>query len=81
MVKGITRQVVVVNGTNEASFDQAIFLVKNNVITKGGITEDALLKEARQLCSSVTHRGRCILWSLSGSALTGLIWLITALFQ
>lgn len=82
MVKGTTRQVIVINGTPNASFDQAIFLVREELVSKGGITEDLLLKEARSACRSAErprtlHR---LLWSFPGAALIGIIWLITAFF-
>lgn len=82
MVKGTTRQVVVVKGTSEALFEQAIFLVKDDVISKGGVTEDLLLKEARQVCKNASQplHWKNMLLSFSGAALTGLIWLLTVLF-
>lgn len=79
MVKGITRQVVVMQGSADASFDQAIFLVRENILSEGGVTEDALLKEARLVCKNVA-RPRLfsqILWSFSGAAAIGLVWLLT----
>lgn len=79
MVKGITRQVIVVKGADKASFDQAIFLVRDDIVSKGGISEDALLKEARQLCSEPSRMPwHKVLWSGLGAAVTGLIWIATA---
>ena len=43
MVKGTTRQVVVVKGPDPKLFDQAIFLVRDDVVLDGGVTEEALL--------------------------------------
>ena len=45
MVKGISRQVIVVDGPDPKLFDQAIFILKDEALGEG-ITEDALLKEA-----------------------------------
>ena len=80
MVKGTTRQVVVVKGPHEASFEQAIFLVRKEVISKGGITEETLLREAQQSCHTPSHtqRPKCIFWSFFGAAITGLAWLISS---
>ena len=50
MVKGTTRQVVVVKGPDPKLFDQAIFLVRDDVVLDGGVTEEALLQEAKQIC-------------------------------
>lgn len=82
MVKGITRQVVVVQGPDPKLFDQAIFIVREDAITEGGITEDALLSEARIVCKQAKgHRYRTsqLFWALGGSAVTGLLWLITSI--
>ena len=48
MVKGISRQVIVVDAPEPRLFDQAIFILKDEALGEG-ITEDALLKEARQV--------------------------------
>ena len=78
MVKGTTRQVVVVKGSDISAFDQAIFLVRDDVLSKGGISEDALLKQARQACSkkAATTLPRNLLWFSSGAAAMGLLWLL-----
>lgn len=79
MVKGITRQVIVVKGPDTRLFEQAIFLVRDDVISEGGITEEALLREARQACKgtgkpvSLLHR---LLWFAAGASLMGFIWAI-----
>lgn len=79
MVKGITRQVIVVKGSADTSFEQAIFLVRDDILSKGGVTEDALLKEARQACKNAVrpHYFRSIFWSVFGAAFISLIWLLT----
>lgn len=83
MVKGTTRQVIVVTGTDNASFDQAIFLVKDELISKGGVSERTLLKEARQVCQSRSRftNWKNMIWTLSGCAITGFVWLLTVLLQ
>ena len=58
MVKGITRQVVVVQGGDPAMFEQAIFLVRDDLVSQGGVSEEALLEEARRACSP-----RLTLWA------------------
>lgn len=81
MVKGTTRQVIVVHGSSDTSFDQAIFLVKDKIVSNGGVSENALLKEAQQITAAAlrhTNWGN-ILRVLSGSSIVGLIWLLTAL--
>jgi len=84
MVKGISRQVIVVQSPEPELFDQAIFILKENV--GEGISDDALLKEAKKAIQSggVSAGKRqlwlsCAVWAAGGSAVTGLVWLLTAL--
>ena len=46
MVKGISRQVVVVKPQEAGLFEQAIFLIRDGAIPKQGITEEDILREA-----------------------------------
>ncbi len=82
MVKGITRQVVVVKGPDPKLFEQAIFLVRDEALAEGGVTEEALLKEAKMVCKDakpgMVWRSRA-LWSAIGAAAVGCLWLILAL--
>ena len=48
MVKGISRQIIVVRDPDPKLFEQAIFILKEGAADTG-ITDDALLKEARRL--------------------------------
>ena len=82
MVKGITRQVIVVKGPDQKLFDQAIFLVREDALAEGGITEEALLKEAKIVCRNaepVQNLLRKLLWAACGALTTGAIWLFSAL--
>lgn len=82
MVKGITRQVIVVHSPEGQNFEQAIFILKDG---RSEISEEALLKEAKQL---IRHPSAGIkrklwlygpVWACCGGILTGLAWLLTAL--
>lgn len=76
MVKGITRQVIVVKSPDQKLFEQAIFLVRDDALTESGITEDALLQEARQVCKRARTRLpflQKILWSVFGATVTGAV--------
>ncbi|MCI7640460.1 MAG: hypothetical protein MSS60_11650 [Clostridiales bacterium] len=85
MVKGISRQVIVVHAPDPKLFEQAIFILKDNV--GEGITEEALLKEARSAIRGSGERpGKKrhfylygAVWAAGGSFVTGLIWLLTVL--
>lgn len=81
MVKGITRQVIVVKGADTKLFEQAIFLVRDDVLSKGGISEEALLAEAKQASKgSEQHllRFQKLAWCSIGAVLVSCLWLISA---
>lgn len=76
MVKGISRQVILVHSPETQLFEQAIFILKDN---QKGITDEMLLKEAKQIISSSGKRKSLngLIWACAGALLTGGIWLIT----
>ena len=81
MVKGVSRQVIVVHAPEPKLFDQAIFILKDNI--GEGVTDDVLLKEARQAIQNSTfHRKRHIwlygtFWACCGAIATGIAWLLS----
>ena len=85
MVKGISRQVIVVHAPDPKLFEQAIFILKDDV--GEGITDEALLKEARNAIRGSEDRpGKKrhfylygAVWASGGALITGLIWLLTVL--
>ena len=83
MVKGISRQVIVVHAPDQKLFDQAIFILKDNAVGKEGITDEMLLKAADKLLRSPSgdrklfHYGA--FWAAAGAICTGFVWLLTAL--
>ena len=85
MVKGISRQVILVHSPDPKLFEQAIFILKDNAASEG-ISEDALVKEAEQvirLGSPEQKRGIFrygVFWTAVGSLLTGAVWAATILF-
>ena len=82
MVKGISRQVIVVHSPDPKLFDQAIFILKDEAVGKG-ITEEALLKEAQQVIRGPHKKKKLYLygpvWACGGALVTGLAWLLTIL--
>ena len=85
MVKGISKQVIVVHAPDPKLFEQAIFILKDDAV-QNGISDEALLQEARQLMSRTHKRaGRRhsailrALWACGGALITGVVWLITVL--
>ena len=84
MVKGISRQVIVVQPSGSELFEQAIFILKENAPGEG-VTDDMLLKEAKQAIrgSGRSRSGRYYLhgavWASGGAVVTTLVWLATVL--
>ena len=83
MVKGISRQVILVHSPDPKLFEQAIFILKDEAVEKG-ITEEDLLKEAQNLIRPGQGRKRKFyfygpLWACGGAAMTGLAWMLTLL--
>ena len=83
MVKGISRQVILVHSPDPKLFEQAIFILKDEAVEKG-ITEEDLVKEAQSLLQPGHGRTRRLylygpLWACGGAAVTGLAWMLTLL--
>ena len=85
MVKGISRQVIVVHAPDQKLFDQAIFILKDEAVGKEGITDEMLLKTADKLLHSSGKEKKQNLalygsvWACAGALTTGLVWLLTVL--
>ena len=76
MVKGISRQVILVHSPETDIFEQAIFILKDNTDT---VTDEMLLKEAKRLINAPKRKRKFIgpLWACMGAVLTGILWLLT----
>ena len=83
MVKGISRQVILVQNPDPELFEQAIFILKDEAVTRG-VTDEQLIKEAKKLMHSsgkLPSRSlfsQGLVWAAMGAALTGAVWLVTA---
>ena len=82
MVKGISKQVILVQSPDKELFDQAIFILKDKAVDKG-ITEELLLKEANKAINTTPGKRRLRyygpVWACGGALVTGLAWLLTIL--
>ena len=80
MVKGISRQVIVVDAPEPKMFEQAIFILRDGAPM---VTDEALLKEADRLVRSAGTQSKRIiaapLWAFAGALLTGLVWALSLL--
>ena len=86
MVKGVSRQVILVQSPEPKLFEQAIFILKEEAL-KEGVTDEALLREAQDILRSGEGKYRIRkVWlhgavgAAGGAFLTGLAWLLTVLF-
>ena len=76
MVKGISRQVILVRSPETDIFEQAIFILKDNA---DPVTDEMLLREAKRMINS-PKRTKYLsgpLWACGGAVLTGIAWLLT----
>lgn len=82
MVKGISRQVIVVHSPDPKLFEQAIFILRDG---QHGVTDEALLKEAKRLINAPNgnRNRRAFLsgpaWACAGALLTSMAWLLMLL--
>jgi hypothetical protein len=90
LVKGISRRVIVVDSPDPHIFEQAIFIVRNDAATGGGVTSQQLVDQAVRIARNYvrTHGGTVparrfsapMLWAaLLGASAIGLIWLLVYL--
>ena len=86
MVKGISKQVIVVHAPDKRLCEQAIFILKEDALRGGGVTEDALFKEAKRLVNEQKGSGKSfqnlerILFAIAGALVTGIIWAVSGMF-
>ena len=82
MVKGVSRQVIVMQSPDPKLFDQAIFILKDDV--GEGVTDEILLKEAQKAIQGSGRKRPLYLygavWAAGGALITGVVWLTTWLF-
>ena len=86
MVKGISRQVIVVHSPDPKLFEQAIFILKDGAVGQNGVTEQELLREAKKVLGHQMggRKARLSLygpaWACLGAVLTGAVWLLSVMF-
>ena len=90
MVKGTSRRVIVVDSPDTELFEQAIFIVRNDILSERGVTAQMLVDEACRVarsCSRASPTGRPwllrrlspLFYGALGALGIGLAWLLTAL--
>ena len=87
MVKGTSRRAVVVDSPDPQIFEQAIFIVRNDALSQGGVTAEQVVREACRVargCSSANGRRRwqnlpALCYSALGAGAIGLVWLLVSI--
>ena len=74
MVKGVSRQVIVVKPQDGKLYEQAIFILKEDAAQ---VTDEMLLREAMQLSAPPKKKTAALLWACGGAACTAAAWLLT----
>ena len=70
MVKGITRQVILVKSPDPKLFEEAIFIVKEEALAREGVSADQVIREARQAGRQLPGPA----WGAAGAVLASLAW-------
>ena len=86
MVKGINRQVIVVNSPDPKLFDQAIFLLREDAFSSAGTSPEQVIRQARQAAdgylrkNTVVGRAAARLsplgWCAAGAAASSALWAV-----
>ena len=85
MVKGVSRQVIVVQSPDPKLFEQAIFILKDEAVGQG-VTDEMLLKEAKRALHmpAMDSRRRRLygygpVWACGGAIITAFVWLLSTM--
>ena len=70
MVKGTTRQVILVKSPDPKLFEEAIFLVREEALAREGVSADQVIRQARQAADGYLKGSRA--WNRRLGQLSGL---------
>lgn len=91
VIKGLTHRVIIVKSPDERYFEQAIFIIRDDLFKNGEADSDAVLKEARRIANSyvfhkaVKTKGMLLkrlpapFFAAAGAAAAGIAWLTAKL--
>ncbi len=84
MVKGSTRQVILVKSPDPDFFEEAIFIVKDEAVQREGVTTEQVIRQARQAADGYLKGCRPksegddwlsgVAWGVLGAVLASLVW-------
>ncbi len=86
MVKGTQRRVIVVKSPDPKMFEEAIFIIKDDLFRRKGVNEQEIIREAQRVAddyikSAVGRKHRLLAklpapaFAAAGAAATGIAWL------
>ena len=58
MIKGINRRVIVVKAPDRRFFEEAIFIVREDILGQGGVTADQVVEEARRVADGYVRKNK-----------------------
>ena len=86
VVKGITRQVILVKSPDPRLFEEAIFIVKEEALNREGVTAEQIMREARQAADGYLKQGKAWnrrlkklpppLWGAAGAVMASAGWAV-----
>ena len=78
MVKGISRQVILVQSPETQLFEQAIFILNEKAER---VSDEELLREAKRMINTPKRKKTFSgpIWACAGALATGVIWLFSIL--
>ena len=84
MVKGITRQVILVKSPDPKLFEEAIFIVREDAMNRDGVNAEQVLQQARQaadcylkgnrVSGKLLQRWKGPIWGVLGAAAASVCW-------
>lgn len=83
MIKGISKQVIIVNSPDPQLFEKAIFIIRDGAFLKKNISQEDILKEAQKIAHNYVKnnvlkrkfRLPAPVYAAAGAAFTGIAWL------
>lgn len=88
MVKGVTRRVIVVKTPDKKLFEQAIFIVKEDALSRPGVTAEQVLSEAQRVANGYVRRNSNLgkrlhripppAYAAAGAAMASALWALVS---
>lgn len=90
MVKGISKKVIVIRSPKNKLFEEAIFIVNEDVYRENGVTGEMIVKEAQEVADRYIKDNMqqrhlpklpALFYFALGAAITGIVWIATNLIM